>query len=601
MANANDPTGRILYVLQGAKRGDGSEDSPYGRIKNAIKAAKPGDTVVVADGIYHENLVFRRSGTEDAPIRLVSANGADAVEIYPDKTSQDTIRISGADNIIIEGFTLHAPEKADRYAVHIEDKNSDTDLADNIVIANNIIHPGEDGEGIKQGKSADVTIRDNMMTGEDSPEPGSGEDEPEPEDDQPEETDEDAGEDQGGTDEPGDTPTTPPENEPAGRIIYVAEGAKRGDGSVDSPFGRINDAIKEAEPGDTILVGEGTYHENVVFRQGGTEDNPVRLISANGPGSVEIHPDNDSKDTIRVSGADNIIIEGFTLYGSDNPSRQVVQIHAQSSNTDPASNIVIANNVIHRGEGDGIKASKSVDITITDNLITGGGNGEAAIDFVGVSGAYIAQNEMRDIPNIALMIKGGSSDIEITGNAFSDIGKNAVEIGGYSPLKFYPPDFVESGNAYEARNVTFSGNMIDGADNTAIRVIGAQNVAVLNNSVTNADKVVTIDDSSKFHETWYADDIYFAGNTFEGGDWLLDRSAGADISYGPAGVSGAEAGDTFVFQDGPASAEMALMADIPLAAPAAASDGDGAGLTPWLLGSDDGSDSGASSISDDFF
>lgn len=64
-----------------------------------------------------------------------------------------------------------------------------------------------------------------------------------------------------------------------GAIWHVAtDGDDEADGcSQKSAFGTIQHAVDAASPGDTILVSEGLYHGGVVFRQGGTAENPIFL------------------------------------------------------------------------------------------------------------------------------------------------------------------------------------------------------------------------------------------------------------------------------------------------------------------------------------
>jgi len=64
----------IYYVDAAAGReGNGSRSMPFKRINEAAKAARPGDEVIVAPGIYREYVNPRFAGTEDARIVYRSA------------------------------------------------------------------------------------------------------------------------------------------------------------------------------------------------------------------------------------------------------------------------------------------------------------------------------------------------------------------------------------------------------------------------------------------------------------------------------------------------------------------------------------------------
>ena len=80
-----------IYVnVQAFRDGVGTQERPFRSISEAAKIARPGDTVLVAPGIYREyvNPVF--GGTEDAPIVYRSTEPLGAV-------------ISGAE--IVTGWT----------------------------------------------------------------------------------------------------------------------------------------------------------------------------------------------------------------------------------------------------------------------------------------------------------------------------------------------------------------------------------------------------------------------------------------------------------------------------------------------------------------
>ena len=59
----------IIYVNANAGLdGNGTKERPFKRINEAAKIARPGDTVLVAPGMYREYVNPVNAGTEDARI-----------------------------------------------------------------------------------------------------------------------------------------------------------------------------------------------------------------------------------------------------------------------------------------------------------------------------------------------------------------------------------------------------------------------------------------------------------------------------------------------------------------------------------------------------
>jgi len=91
------------------------------------------------------------------------------------------------------------------------------------------------------------------------------------------------------------------------RTWYVDDDAlDGGNGNIDRPFNRIQDAINAGEDGDTILVFNGTYNENVVV------DKSVSLI---GNGSEVTTIDGGGEGDVVSITADWVNISGFLVTG----------------------------------------------------------------------------------------------------------------------------------------------------------------------------------------------------------------------------------------------------------------------------------------------
>lgn len=68
---------------------------------------------------------------------------------------------------------------------------------------------------------------------------------------------------------------------------FVAPGGT-GTGVRTAPFGRVQDGLNAARPGDIVSVLPGTYQESVVTVRDGSAGMPIRLRAVDGPGSVVV-------------------------------------------------------------------------------------------------------------------------------------------------------------------------------------------------------------------------------------------------------------------------------------------------------------------------
>lgn len=105
------PDGSIVVDPVGVDSAAGTRADPVATIAEALSRALPGDTVLVRDGVYHERVVFERSGEEGRPITL--RRDCDSLPVLdvsglaaPDDGLPAGIKIIDQHHIIVSGFEI---------------------------------------------------------------------------------------------------------------------------------------------------------------------------------------------------------------------------------------------------------------------------------------------------------------------------------------------------------------------------------------------------------------------------------------------------------------------------------------------------------------
>ena len=128
--------------------------------------------------------------------------------------------------------------------------------------------------------------------------------------------------------------------------IYVGSGQ-------DDDFTTIQAAINDASQGDTIIVGDGTYNENVVVNKS------VTLRSENGAASTNVNASDSSEHAFNVT-VNNVTIDGFNVTGVT--SFDMGGIYLGYSN-----NSIVTNNIVNDNYF-GIILDHSVNNTLSNNI-----------------------------------------------------------------------------------------------------------------------------------------------------------------------------------------------------------------------------------------
>ncbi|MBV2149770.1 right-handed parallel beta-helix repeat-containing protein [Sphingobium sp. AS12] len=160
--NSVKPTNFIWVDDDAEPFGDGSIGSPIDTIQMALNWATPGTMIMVREGMYFESVKIPRdvSGTEDAPIWLVSADGPQKAHIISADKSIATVSGGGAENIIIDGFWVSGGKNGIQFSQNGFDFQ---DMVRNIVVKNNLID-GVRQDGIKINGGENILVQNNVVT-----------------------------------------------------------------------------------------------------------------------------------------------------------------------------------------------------------------------------------------------------------------------------------------------------------------------------------------------------------------------------------------------------------------------------------------------------
>ena len=171
------------WIVAAGATGSGTRAAPFGRIQEAIDAARPGDVILVGRGTYVESLRSVRAGLPGAPIRVRADAARGAVLVT--HAGGRVLTVTHA-SLIVEGFVFdgqYGPDDAIRVGGgatqlvlrDLEVRRSSGDLIDlatprGVLIERCLLHHAlnaangrTDAHGIVGGALQDLTIRDTEI------------------------------------------------------------------------------------------------------------------------------------------------------------------------------------------------------------------------------------------------------------------------------------------------------------------------------------------------------------------------------------------------------------------------------------------------------
>ena len=161
-------------------------------------------------------------------------------------------------------------------------------------------------------------------------------------------------------------------------------------------FSSIQSAIDAAAPSTTIMVGPGTYHENISI------DKYLALKSVTGPSNTIIDASGLGLSAITINTYNqHAIIDGFTIMGGSSTVGAGLYINGRAT----IQNNIIKNNVAGHSGG-GLRAMNMRDVTIEDNLFEANSAGREGGAIM--LGGYATQTVNRNVFTNNSALHGGA-------------------------------------------------------------------------------------------------------------------------------------------------------------------------------------------------
>jgi hypothetical protein len=288
-------------------------------------------------------------------------------------------------------------------------------------------------------------------------------------------------------------------------------------------YASLTHALVVTKPGDTIMVHEGNYNGGVyIAGLQGTAAKQIYIIAA--PTSTVVFQG--GVYAWHMTDAAYVYIKGFTF---QQQTGNGFNIDDGGTYNTPSHHIIfdscIFRNINAKGNNDLLKMSGVDHFEIRNCTFLNGAAGGSGIDMVGCHNGLIKNNRFENLGSNSIQAKGGSKNIRIAYNYFSNGGERTLNLGGSTNLKLFRPLDAR----YEAARLTVYSNIFVGSE-VPIAYVGCVQSEVLNNTIYLPQKWVirilqeTVD-SSRFYPC--------GNNSFSNNIIYHDGRVSVDCSTGP--------------------------------------------------------------------
>lgn len=274
---------------------------------------------------------------------------------------------------------------------------------------------------------------------------------------------------------------------PTRELFLDAEASGGGDGSAESPFATLNDALSALTPGTALRIRPGTYAGGA-FANGlsGTAEAPIWIGGVEG---AERPVFSGGSNALQLSAASYLVLHDLEVSGQTANGLNIDDGEVASGE---AHHLVFRNLVFGSigdgGNNDCLKLSGIDDFFVLDSEFVQCGGG-SAVDHVGCHRGVIARNTFTDLAGNGVQSKGGSDDILITRNRFEAAGERAVNMGGSTGFEFFRPALSTSEPNFEARDIRVVANLFVGGV-SPIAFVGCVDCLAANNTVVDPERWV---------------------------------------------------------------------------------------------------------------
>lgn len=246
---------------------------------------------------------------------------------------------------------------------------------------------------------------------------------------------------------------------------------------------QLRQAVRNARPGDTILLAPGEYEGGLYFENLHGQPNKPIVIA----GEDLRHPPvfRGGGECLHISKASYLELRNMVLMGAHYNG---LNIDDGGQYDSPAHHIVLTGLAVKEvgpeGNCDGIKLSGVTDFRVEGCTIERWGDGGQGIDMVGCHRGVIEGCTLRfvDDKGFGVQAKGGCTDIIVRRCRFEHAGARAMHIGGSTGLQFFRPPLKPGGEHAEARNITVEGCTFIGST-AAVSFVGVDGATVRFNTI----------------------------------------------------------------------------------------------------------------------